>query len=211
VDGLAYAEVIQIVRKPAGPASDVLLEPTDMFFDPVNAQLIISVRHLEDDPGGSGELIVVDNYRVAISGFTPLFDIATTFEKTIESFFRTQAEPEKQNGAAPAVTANLAFRVPAKPEGLDGADRFDTYWGELDDIDFTSAQGLRCNYPVGIPEPGDSLEVADSLPDPPPGTGYYYVTAVSYQGQTRYGRQAQTGELSGRDPALLPACIESAP
>ena len=35
-----------------------------------------------------------------------------------------------------------------------------------------------------------------------------YVTAVSRQGQTRYGRKSSGGVLSGRDPAVLPGCAE---
>ena len=51
------------------------------------------------------------------------------------------------------------------------------------------------------------LSVADNLPTPAAGQGYYYVTAVTHQGQTRYGRQVGGGVLSGRDPAVLPECL----
>ena len=34
----------------------------------------------------------------------------------------------------------------------------------------------------------------------------WYVTAATYQGVTRYGREATAGHLSGRDPGLLPIC-----
>jgi hypothetical protein len=50
------------------------------------------------------------------------------------------------------------------------------------------------------------LDVTDPLPTPSPGNGYYYVTAVTYQGQKRWGRQSTNGMLSGRDPAVLPGC-----
>jgi hypothetical protein len=56
---------------------------------------------------------------------------------------------------------------------------------------------------------GDYLTVEDRLPAPAPGSGYYYVTAVNYQGQRRYGRQSNGGVLSGRDPVVLPACERS--
>ena len=79
----------------------------------------------------------------------------------------------------------LALRVPAHPEGLPAADHFDTYWGELADLDFKQAQGLRCNYPTPIPQAGDYLTVADTLPEPATGEGYYYVTAVTHMGETR--------------------------
>ena len=42
----------------------------------------------------------------------------------------------------------------------------------------------------------------DDSPDAP------YVTAVTHQGETRYGRQSSGGVLSGRDPAVLPSCLE---
>ncbi len=59
------------------------------------------------------------------------------------------------------------------------------------------------------PAVGDYVTVADPLPDPAPGQGCYYVTAVTYQGQTRYGRKSMGGVLSGRDPVVLPACVEA--
>ena len=52
------------------------------------------------------------------------------------------------------------------------------------------------------------LTVEDTLPKPDPGHGYWYVTAVNYQGQRRCGRKRMGGVLSGRDPATLPACAE---
>jgi hypothetical protein len=53
---------------------------------------------------------------------------------------------------------------------------------------------------------GDYLTVADTVSTPAPGQGVYYVTAATYQGATRYGRKQTNGHMSGRDPALLPAC-----
>ena len=63
-------------------------------------------------------------------------------------------------------------------------------------------------YPDMPPSVGDYLTVADTLPTPSPGQGYYYVTAATFQGETRYGRKAEGGQLSGRDPAVLPGCVE---
>jgi len=31
---------------------------------------------------------------------------------------------------------------------------------------------------------------------------------ATYQGQTRYGRKRQGTAMSGRDPAVLPACVQ---
>ena len=62
------------------------------------------------------------------------------------------------------------------------------------------------HQPSAVFSVGDFLTVPDPLPDPAPGQGRYYVTAVNYMGQRRYGRKAINGVLSGRDPAVLPAC-----
>jgi len=103
--------------------------------------------------------------------------------------------------------AALSFRVPYMPEGMASADHFDTYWGNLTHpLDFTQAHPLQCDYPAAPPHVGDYLTVADTIPTPVPGRGIYYVTAATYQGATRYGRKTTAGHLSGRDPALLPAC-----
>lgn len=124
---------------------------------------------------------------IAITGFPTLFDVLQSF-------------------TPPAGT--LGIRVPNMPEGMAGADHLDTYYGSLTHpIDFTQAQPLACNYPSAPPHVGDYLTVADPLPDPTPGTGRYYVTATTYQGQTRYGRKTTAGHLSGRDPGLLPGCV----
>jgi hypothetical protein len=102
----------------------------------------------------------------------------------------------------------ISFRVPYLPEGMAGADSFDTYWGSLArPIDFTQAHPLACDYPAAAPHVGDYLAVADTVPTPAPGQGVYYVTAATYQGATRYGRKTTAGQLSGRDPAVLPACV----
>ena len=62
---------------------------------------------------------------------------------------------------------------------------------------------LPCRLAAAV---GDYLQVADTLPTPAPGQGLYYVTAVTHQGQTRYGRKASGGVLSGREPAGLAVC-----
>ena len=95
------------------------------------------------------------------------------------------------------------------PEGLQYADWFDTYYGTLATVgDWSQLQPLQCGYPASTPSVGDYLTVTDNLPTPTVGQGYYYVTAVTHQGQTRWGRQAINGTLSGRDPAGLPGCVE---
>ncbi len=123
---------------------------------------------------------------VEISGFATTFDILQTYTPSI---------------------SELGFRVPYMPEGFPAADYFDTYYGDLATVgDWSQAQPLQCGYPSTPPQVGDYLSVADPLPDPAPGTGRYYVTAVTHQGQRRYGRKSTSGVLSGRDPAVLPEC-----
>jgi hypothetical protein len=109
----------------------------------------------------------------------------------------------------PPSPSAVAFRVPYMPEGMGGSDHFDTYWGALTQpIDFKQAHPLQCGYPATPPKVGDYLTVADTLPTPSAGKGYYYVTATTYQGQRRDGRQVVNGKLVGRDPAVLPACVQ---
>ena len=104
----------------------------------------------------------------------------------------------------------LSFRVPYMPEGFQHAEWFDTYYGDLATVgDWSQAQPFQCGYPATAPETGDYLTVEDTLPTPAPGRGYYYVTAVNYQGQRRYGRQANGGVLTGRDSAVLPECNDA--
>ena len=106
-------------------------------------------------------------------------------------------------------TSSLGVHVPTHPEGFQYADYFDTYAGKLTNpINFTAARPIACGFPADLPGAGDFLTVADPLPNPQPGNGYYYVTAVTHQGQRRYGRKRIGEVLSGRDPALLPACSE---
>jgi len=151
-------------------------------FDAANGRLLIWIVSESNTAGG---FIDAKAWVASIEGF------ATTFE-ILQSF-----TPQP----------SLGFSVPYMPEGMPAADHFDTYTGPLTKpIDFAQAQPLACDYPASPPAVGDYLTVADPLPDPAPGTGRYYVTAATYQGQTRYGRETTAGVLSGRDPALLPAC-----
>ena len=64
--------------------------------------------------------------------------------------------------------------------------------------------------PVRLPGPPATgwgvPDLPDSAPAPSPGNAVYYLTSVTYQGQTRAGRKALDGRLSGRDASRLPAC-----
>ncbi len=61
---------------------------------------------------------------------------------------------------------------------------------------------------AAAPAVGDYLTVADTLPELKLGQGCYFVTAVTHLSETRYGRKSSGGVLTGRDPAVLPECVE---
>ncbi|MBZ5641049.1 MAG: hypothetical protein LAO51_20100 [Acidobacteriia bacterium] len=156
-----------------------------LLFDDKNGRLVIPIQsHCKGSPCPYGDNGVF--WLAAIEGFATTFDVLQTYTPH---------------------PAQVGFRVPYMPEGMAAADSFDTYWGDLSTVgNWGQAHGLQCHYPASPPARGDYLTVADPLPSPQPGHGYYYVTAATYQGQTRYGRKTNGGRLSGRDPAQLPRC-----
>jgi len=165
------------------PADFDQVEVRGLMFDEERGGVIIEVR-LESSLGRYAPM----NWQAAIDGFATLFEILQTYTPS---------------------TSELGFRVPYMPEGFAAADWFDTYYGTLATVgDWSQAQPLQCGYPASPPSVGDYLTVADPLPTPSPGQGYYYVTAVSYMGQTRWGRQRSGGMLSPREQVGLPACDE---
>jgi hypothetical protein len=169
-------------------SQDKIADYFDVYFDHTNGVLLIPLQRLCLGVSGPYTCNYSTNSVVmGISGFSTTFEILQTYT------------PQP---------ASLAFRVPVMPEGLGGAEHFDTYWGPLTKpIDFTQAHPMQCGYPATPPHVGDYETVTDTLPTPAPDSGYYYLTAATYQGQTRYGRKTSGGKLSGRDPALLPACV----
>lgn len=159
------------------------------WFDPTGGSIIAPIDSILQDNGSTN--CPFPSQRVSrpmtITGFATTFDVMQSY----------------------ATATSLGFRVPYMPEGMASADHFDTYWGTLTKpIDFTQALPLACDYPTAPPHVGDYLTVADTVPTPAPGQGVYYVTSATYQGSTRYGRKTTAGHLSGRDPALLPACVQ---
>jgi hypothetical protein len=64
---------------------------------------------------------------------------------------------------------------------------------------------MACDV-AGMAGPGDTVTVADTLPDPPAGQARYYLAAVSHGGERRAGRRNVTGLLEGRPAGSLPAC-----
>ncbi len=160
------------------------VEHRHIVFDDKGGRFLIPIRNkcFGDCTYANGNSVI------AISGFATTFEILQTYEPTL---------------------GPISFRVPYMPEGLPAADWFDTYYGDLATVgDWSQAQPLECEYPATMPAVGEYLAVDDPLPNPSPGSGRYYVTAVNYQGQTRYGRKSISGVLSSRDPAVLPGCGE---
>jgi hypothetical protein len=193
-DGTAWTELIRLGdrcvvdlymdRPLAGEEQGMLA------FDPHAGRLYVFLAAKVNQQGGSGSLSRNSppwNQKTifAFDGFATTFELQQTYEP-----------PQA-----------LSIQVPARPEGLAGADHFDTYWGSLGGpIDLASAQPLHCGYPAAPPVVGERIEFADSLATPPLGSGYWYLTAVTYQGETRAGRRAVHGQLTGRNAGLLPAC-----
>lgn len=178
---------------PIGPGGTVdAVRPNDgrvLWFDAIAGRLLFELNSFCVQEGvlcPSGVDYGGGRWIAAIEGFGGVFEISQSYIP---------------NGS------EWAFTVPFHPEGFPIGTFFDTYYGDLATVgDWSQAEPLQCGYPATPPEPGDYLTVADPLPDPAPGTGRYYVTAVNYQGQRRYGRKLTNGALSGRDPAVLPGC-----
>ncbi|MFN7967232.1 MAG: hypothetical protein U0V87_16230 [Acidobacteriota bacterium] len=153
-------------------------------FDPVRGRLLIPLKSLSADASYSGWWIA------AIGGFTTLYDIQQSF--------------------VPPADTQIGFRTPVMPDGLGGADRFDTYWGEITQpLDLANAHPLQCAYPVVAPNAGDYLTITTPVPTPAAGAANYVLTSVAYQGETRAGRRASGGKQMGRDASRLPRCGES--
>jgi hypothetical protein len=169
---------------------DLPITHQPVLFDPINGRLLVPMRSYCRNGGGGCASYVSGGggvWLAAFSGFATTFEILQTYAPQPPS---------------------VGIRVPYMPDGLPAADHFDTYYGPLTHpINFSAAQPLACGYPSAPPHVGDYVTVNDRLPDPEPGTGRYYVTAATYQGQSRYGRKTSHGRLSGRDSGLLPACV----
>ena len=159
-----------------------------LSFDEERGRLLIPMASDVYRQGGNPPNYGGGAWLMAIDGFAREFDILNSY--------------------IPDLSA-IAFRAPSMAFGFPAVDQFDTFYGDISALgDFTQAHPLQCDYPSSPPQVGDYLTVADTLPDPPAGHGRYYITAATYQGQTRYGRQGHQGHLSGRDPALLPVCTQ---
>jgi len=176
---------------PGLPAEGVL------HFDAVHGRVLIPVRtYCTPDFGGQGVCdpqVYGGSFQdgeqwsvIAIDGFASLFEVAISYKQP----------------------SSLSFTVPVHPEGLPAADTFSVYTGDLRSAsDLSRAVPIDCTVPdAGPPAPGEQLSVFDSLPDPPPGDGRYYLASPSYRDQRRAGRAAPDGTLRGRETRSLPVC-----
>lgn len=153
-----------------------------IVFDPVSGTLSWAAEFACD-----GCSAPYDSHRWdSVRGFTTLFDVFDSFTSGTQS---------------------VGFRRPQRPEGLRDADRFDTYWGNVTrPLDLSAARPLQCAYPGHWPQPGEYLSYPDTAPTPAPGEAVYYLTSVTYQGETRAGRTASAGRLVAREARRLPEC-----
>lgn len=155
-----------------------------VIFDPIAGRLIFAASQSLESPG----IGYVGYSLVALAGFTTLNEVTMTYVPSQGSF---------------------AYRLPIQPEGLQAAAQYNTYWGRVAlPLDLANAHPLQCAYPSSPANPGDYLQITAPVPTPTPGSANYILTSVTYQGQTRAGRKASGGRLSGRDASRLPACLE---
>jgi hypothetical protein len=153
-----------------------------VVFDPVSGTLSwVAETACDACPAGYDS-----HHWDSVRGFTTLLDVFDSFSSETQS---------------------VGFRRPWRPEGLRDADRFDTYWGNVTrPLDLSAARPLQCAYPGHWPQPGEYLSYPDAAPTPAPGKAVYYLTSVTYQGETRAGRTASAGRLVARDAHRLPEC-----
>lgn len=162
------------------------LEVNAIGVDPTNGYLYIKMHALSVNFDPSLPLYDSRVEILRFRGLTTLFEILQTYTPTANA---------------------IQFRVPSMPDGFRSPDHFYTYWGHVSDLpDFGRAKPVQCAYPKTPATAGDYLTVPDTSPLPSPGEANYSVTAVTYGTDRRYGRKRIGGVMSGRDPALLPAC-----
>ncbi len=157
--------------------------PGFLLFDDKNGRLLLFLTSIVGDSTHGSRY----QWIAAIEGLTTSFEIYQSYI------------PD---------TGKIGFRVPVHPEGFERAEAFDTYWGVLSQpLDLAAARPLRCAYPAAPPNAGDYLTVGDTVPAPAPGSGVFFLTSVTRQGERRVGRKAEDGALRGRKSDALPPCV----
>jgi len=96
--------------------------------------------------------------------------------------------------------------TPRHPDGFRSAESVQIWTGDVRSMpDWSQAQPLTCAAATN-PAPGQIVTVPDTLPDPAPGGGRYYIAATQHAADRRLGRQYVGGSFNARDPASLPLC-----
>lgn len=150
-------------------------------FDLTNGRILFPMRA---DAGGVAISCPGSIGLMELSGFPKLFDTLLTF--------------------TPGGT--LSALVPGHPDGFRSAETLQVWTGTLGTMpDWSQAQPLICAAATS-PSPGQLVTVVDTLPEPAPGTGRYYLSAVQHASDRRLGRQYVNRAFSARDPSTLPAC-----
>lgn len=157
-------------------------------FDVTNGRLLIYmivVLNHTGDGGRTWQETSSDSGIIEVRGLPTMFDTLLSFVPGGQS---------------------ISAVTPAHPDGFRAADSLQLWTGNLHTLsDWSRAEPLACNA-VTNPVPGQVVTVADTLPDPAPGDGRYYVIATQRGGDRRLGRQFVNGGFSARDPAALPVC-----
>jgi hypothetical protein len=150
------------------------------IFDVSNGRMVIEVHAENFSLNGTRTSNQVG--LIAISGLPTMFDTLLTFTPG----------------------GNLSALVPGHPDGFRSADSLQVWTGALGTMpNWSLAQALECSASGAS---GQVVTVTDTLPDPVPGTGRYYLTASKSGADRRLGRQYMNGQYSARNPAGLPVC-----
>jgi hypothetical protein len=100
----------------------------------------------------------------------------------------------------------LVALTPGHPDGFESVDTMQIWAGDVRTMpDWGQAQPVACEAALG-PMPGQLVTVTDTLPDPPVGTGRYYLVSTVNAGERRLGRQYLGSGFSARNPTALPLC-----
>lgn len=199
----ALGEYFDVYRRPAGTKQSQHIVRITKRKEPVFGQItkIQATPDWDIDPTGGTLLIgltgscfsttctaqgdTTDHMAlIRITGLPTLFELALTYQPP----------------------AGLALEMPTRPLALPSADRVDVYYGAAPTLgDLALAMPLACNVAAGA-GPGDTVAVADPLPDPPAGEARYYIAAVTSGAEVRAGRRMVGGLLAGRSTTGLPSC-----
>jgi hypothetical protein len=178
------AHVIRQVCMSENCALSMIFNPEGLVIDVTGGRILMTVVASRVDALNQTNTLTTIGV-VEVSGLPTMFDTLVTFV------------PSGQV---------LSALVPAHPDGFRSADSLQLWAGDVRTLpDWSQAQPVTCSAAMS-PTPGQVVSVADTLPDPPAGTGRYYVVASHNGAERRLGRQYVNGAFSSRNPAALPIC-----